>query len=191
MRYLIFLIVSNPVLTLVVTNKRGNMSEAIKKIGITTLVVASALLLMTPMLAAAANPHFIGTPTINKSISGTTATLTTSGKVAGLGSAPTQVFLTTSGVTAETECENRGGNNPPGQDATFGPTQGQVTTIQPRNGQITFNNAAPLSITVTAEQAGCPDRMTPSITSVTFFDVELHVVQGGTELIHDFGDVDP
>jgi hypothetical protein len=101
------------------------MSETIKKKGILTATIASALLLMAPMLAAAASPHFIGTPTINKSISGTTATLTTSGKVAGLGSAPTQVFLTTSGVTAETECTNKGGNNPPGQDATFGPTQGQ------------------------------------------------------------------
>ena len=113
------------------------------KIGIpAATTIASALLLMAPMLAVAQSPHFIGTPTIDKSISGTTATLTTSGKVAGLGSAPTQFFLTTSSVTAETECTNRGGNNPPGQDATFGPTQGQTTTIQPRNGQITFNDAA-------------------------------------------------
>lgn len=164
-----------------------------KKIGIpAATTIASALLLMAPMLAAAQNPHFIGTPTINKSISGTTATITTSGKVAGLGSAPTDFFLTTSSVTAETECTNRGGNNPPGQDATFGPTQGQTTTITPRNGQITFNNAAPLSITVTAEQAGCPDNQTPSITSATFFDVTLHLVQNGEEVLtFEFGDVDP
>ena len=163
------------------------------KIGIpAATTIASALLLMAPMLAVAQSPHFIGTPTIDKSISGTTATITTSGKVAGLGSAPTQFFLTTSSVTAETECTNRGGNNPPGQDATFGPTQGQTTTIQPRNGQITFNNAAPLSITVTAEQAGCPDNQTPSITSATFFDVTLHLVQNGEEVLtFDFGDVDP
>jgi hypothetical protein len=47
MRYLIFLIVSNRVLTLVVTNRRGNMSEAIKKINVptaTTVLMASALL---------------------------------------------------------------------------------------------------------------------------------------------------
>jgi len=164
-----------------------------KKIGIpAATTIASALLLMAPMLAAAASPHFIGTPTVNKSISGTTATITTSGKVAGLGSAPTQFFLTTSSVTAETECTNRGGNNPPGQDATFGPTQGQTTTIQPRNGQITFNNAAPLSITVTAEQAGCPDHQAPSITSATFSDVVLHLVQNGEEVLtFNFGDVDP
>ena len=169
------------------------MPESIKKIGIPSATIASALLLIAPILAAAASPHFIGTPTVNKSISGTTATLTTSGKVAGLGSEPTQFFLTTSGVTAETECDNHGkGANPPGQDASFGPTQGQTTTIQPRNGQITFNNAAPLSITVTADQAGCPGNMKPVLTSATFFDVVLHLVQNGQEVLtFDFGDVNP
>jgi hypothetical protein len=168
------------------------MSESLKKIGIPSATVVSALLLMAPMLAAAASPHFIGTPTINKSISGTTATLTTSGKVAGLGSAPTDFFLTTSSVTAETACTNKGGNNPPGQEATFGPTTGQTTTITPRNGQITFHNAAPLSITVTAAQAGCPDGQTPSITSATFSNVVLHLVQNGVEVLtFNFGDVDP
>jgi hypothetical protein len=170
------------------------MSETFKKMGIPTLVIATALMLMAPAIlstgAFAQNPHFIKDPTISKAISGTTATLLASGKVAGLGSDPTDVFLTTSGVTAETECVNRGGNNPPGQDATFGPTTGEVVTIQPRHGQITFNNV-PLSITVTAEQAGCPDRMQPVITSATFFDVELHVIQGEEELVFDFGDVDP
>ena len=72
-----------------------------KKIGIPgATTIASALLLMAPMLAVAQNPHFIGTPTIDKSISGTTATITTIGKVAGLGSEPTEFFLTTSRVTA-------------------------------------------------------------------------------------------
>src|SRR5438093_11399575 len=86
-------------------------------------------MIAAPSLAFAASAHFIGTPTINKFISGSTATVTVSGKVAGLGSAPTQVFLTTSGVRATTVCTNGGGHNPPGQTAVFGPTQGQITTI--------------------------------------------------------------
>lgn len=156
------------------------------------MLTAAMLASTTATAAFAGSAHFIGTPTINRAISGTTATVTTSGKVAGLGSAPTQVFLTTSGVTAKTVCTNGGGNNPPGQDATFGPTQGKITTIQPRNGQVTFNNAGPLSITVTAEQAGCPGKMTPSITSATFSDVVLHIVQNGQEVLtFNFGDVDP
>jgi len=113
-------------------------------------------------------------------------------KVAGLGSDPTQAFLTTSGVTAWTACTNKGGNNPPGQEAQFGPTQGQIVNITSRNSQITFHNATPLSITITAEQAGCPDNMTPSITSATFSDVVLHIVQNGQEVLtHNFGTVDP
>lgn len=169
------------------------MQGSLTKIGIpAATTITSALLLMAPILALAQSPHFVGTPTINKSISGTTATITTSGKVAGLGSDPTQVFLTTSGVTAETACTNKGGNNPPGQEAHFGPTQGQVANITPRNGQITFHNAAPLSIAVTAEQAGCPDHQTPSITSATFSDVVLHIVQNGQEVLtHNFGTIDP
>src|SRR5690348_226110 len=114
------------------------MTSNINKIGIPTATIATAIMLLAPMLAFAQNAHFIGTPTITKSISGARATLTVSGKVAGLGSAPTNVFLTTSGVTATTECTNGGNNNPPGQTATFGPTQGQTATITPRNGQVTF-----------------------------------------------------
>jgi hypothetical protein len=172
------------------------MSESIKKVTMLATAITAGLVLMAPVLlttgAFAQNAHFVKTPTISKTISGTTATLTTSGKIAGLGSEPTQVFLTTSGVTAETACTNKGGNNPPGQTATFGPTQGQIATIHPRNGQITFTNAAPLSITVTAAQAGCPDGMTPSITSATFSDVVLHIVQNGQEVLtYNFGTVDP
>jgi len=170
------------------------MPESTKRVTVLSTSIA-ALVLMAPVLlttgAFAQNAHFIGTPTISKTISGTTATLTVSGKVAGLGSQPVQVFLTTSAVTAETECTNKGGNNPPGQTATFGPTQGQTVNITPRHGQVTFTNAAPLSITVTAAQAGCPDGMKPSITSATFEDVTLHVVQNGEELTSNFGDVDP
>jgi hypothetical protein len=170
------------------------MSESIKKVTVLATSIA-ALVLMAPILlttgAFAQNAHFIGTPTIDKTLSGTTATITVSGKVAGLGSQPVEVFLSTSGVTAQTECENRGGNNPPGQDATLPPTEGATATITPRHGQVTFTDAAPLSITVTAEQAGCPDRMTPLITSVTFSDVTLHVVQNGEDLTFEFGDVDP
>jgi hypothetical protein len=171
------------------------MSESIRKGTVLATAITAALVLMAPVLlttgAFAQNPHFVKTPTISKTVSDDTATLLASGKVAGLGSDPTDVFLTTSGVVAETECDNPGqGANPPGQDATFGPTTGETVTIQPRHGQITFRDV-PLSITVTAEQAGCPGKMQPLITSVTFFDVEVHVVQGETELIHDFGNVDP
>ena len=167
------------------------MRKTSQAITVSAAFLAFAMM-AAPSLALAANPHFIGTPTISKVISGTTATLTTSGKVAGLGSAPVSVFLSTMGVTATTVCTNGGGHNPPGQNAVFGPTQGQITTIQPRNGQITFSNAAPLSITATAAQAGCPDSMTPLITHAIFSNVVLHIVQNNVEVLtFNFGNVDP
>ena len=193
MRYLIFLIVSNRVLTLVVTNKRGNMSETIKKMGITTLVVASALLLMAPMLAAAQNPHFVRGPTEpdKSGVNTDTVTISTSFKAAGLGNEPVDVFMAADSVDLTTECENRGGNNPPGQDLTIEDLTGPVQTITPRNGQITAS--ATLSVTVTSEQAGCPDRMQPLITSATFENVRLVIADedGNIILSHEFGDVDP
>jgi hypothetical protein len=178
------------------------MSDSIKKIRVPTTTIGLSLLLMiAPMLAAAASPHFIGTPTITKTISGTTATLIVSGEVDGLSKRLTGVSLNTSGVTARTQCTSNGGNNRPGQTATFGPTEGQLAIIQPRNGQITFKNDAPLLITVTAEQAGCPNGMTPSITSATFSDVVLAITQSTSKkfingtleevLSFNFGTVDP
>jgi hypothetical protein len=175
-------------------NSPRNYYNIKKKLTIaSTVLLAFVIIAATiPSITLAASPHFIGTPTISKFISGNTATLTTSGKVAGLGSAPTQVFLTTSGVIATTVCTNGGGNNPPGQTAVFGPTQGQIATIQPRNGQITFINAAPLSIAISAAQAGCPDSMRPVITSATFANVVLHIVQNEQEVLtYNFGNVDP
>lgn len=171
------------------------MSENLKKVRIPTLVIATALMLMAPAMlstgAFAQNAHFVGRQTIDKEVSDDTVTLLASGKVAGLGSDPTQVFLTTSAVTVETECDNRGqGANPPGQDATFGPTEGDRVDITPRNGQITYRDV-PLSVTVTSEQAGCPDRMAVLITSALFEDVTVHVIQGGEEITFEHGDVDP
>lgn len=168
----------------------------IKKLDVSAVAAAvtSALVLLAPMLAFAQNPNFVGgTPIINKTISIDNATLTVSGKVAGLGNQVTAVFLTTSGVAAETVCQNNDGNNnnnPPGQTATFGPTTtGQIQYFPPRNGQITFNDTAPLSITVTAAQIDCPAGMTALITSATFYNVTLYVQQVGTTLTYNFGNV--
>jgi hypothetical protein len=65
------------------------------------------------------------------------ASLTTVFKAPGLANLPTGAFLTSSGGTPVLQCVNPGGNNPPPKQVSFGPTQGQTTSIQPRNGQIT------------------------------------------------------
>src|SRR5689334_4762724 len=77
---------------------------------------ALAVLLLAPVSALARNVHFVGTPTCTASGS----QLCCSGKLAGLGTAPTSVQ-----VLANFTCTNRGGNNPPGQ------ASGQSAPIQP------------------------------------------------------------
>jgi hypothetical protein len=170
------------------------MSESIKKTIVPAVIVASALLLMAPMLAAAQNPHFVRGPTEpdKRGLNTDTVTISTSFKAAGLGNEPVDVFMAADSVDLTTECDNRGGGaNPPGQDLTIEDLTGPVQTITPRNGQITAS--ATLSVTVTSEQAGCPDRMAPLITSATFENVVLVIADedGNIILSEEFGDVDP
>jgi hypothetical protein len=107
-----------------------------------TVLFALAMLLGLPMGALARNIHFVGTP----SCSSVGSQLCCSGKLAGLGTAPTVVQ-----VLANFTCTNRGGNNPPGQ------ASGQSAPIPPRGGNIDFN--------VCTAGANCPDDMTPSFGS--------------------------
>ncbi|WP_406169079.1 hypothetical protein [Streptomyces sp. NBC_00996] len=93
--------------------------------------------------AIADSPHFVGNlgcDTENKNNVG----LICSGKVAGLGSTTTFVFLTADQVTATFECVNRGGNVAPGQPVVEEDVTGPVSTFpNPRKGQITFSVKAP------------------------------------------------
>lgn len=133
------------------------MPESINKGFAIPVVVASALLLMAPMLASAASPHFVGDPSCDV-VGGD---LVCSGKVAGLGN----VEEVTAFIQADVTCTNRGGNEPLGQQG------GEEQTFDVRNGQITFTD-------LTLENP-CRDGM-----SATFADVAL--VIDGTTLPIDF-----
>jgi hypothetical protein len=163
-----------------------------KGVTIPTAMVASALLLMAPMLAAAQSPHFIGTPTISKSSSGD---LTAKFKAAGLGNSATDVFITSSEVSADLQCVNKGGNPPPPKHAEFGPTEGPTTTITPRNGQITASPTLPFpaSQQELRDAADCPNpNWTVRATNILFEDVVLHIQQNDVDILtFNFGDVDP
>jgi hypothetical protein len=165
------------------------MSDSLKKIGIPSATVVSALLLMAPILAAAASPHFIGIPQITKNAN---LSLTSTFKAAGLGNVVSDVFLTSSGGTAELQCVNPGGNNPPPKLVDFGPLQGQTVTVTPRNGQITASpTIGPPPLPSPSEI--CPNRnWTIDIVSLTYENVVLHIPQGGVDILtFNFGDVDP
>jgi hypothetical protein len=171
------------------------MQNHLRKTAIPVLAITTALVLMAPMLAAAQNPHFVRDPTDPPNKSGlntSTVTISSSFKAAGLGNGPVDVFMAADSVDLTTECDNRGqGENPPGQDLTIEDLTGPVQTITPRNGQITATGT--LSVSVTSDQAGCPDRMRPLITSATFENVVLVIADeaGNIILSYEFGDVDP
>jgi hypothetical protein len=128
------------------------MSETLKKIGIPSATIASALLLMAPMLASAASPHFIGSPTCST----VTGNLECTGKVAGLGNVSTvQAFLQSTAT-----CTNQGGNTPQGL------VKGPQETLTVQNGQTVFDLTIPNP---------CPDHMVATFTNVA-------LVIGGTTL---------
>lgn len=158
----------------------------------TTLALATSIVLVMASLstaAYAANPHFIGTPKIVKNPD---FSLTASFKAAGLGNVVTDIFLTSSGGVADLQCVNPGGNNPPPKRVDFGPLQGETVTVTPRNGQVTASpSIGPPPLPSAAEL--CPNpNWSVAINSLTYFDVELHIQQGGVDILtFDFGDVDP
>ncbi|MGI0019072.1 MAG: hypothetical protein ACREAY_01230 [Nitrososphaera sp.] len=158
----------------------------------TTAAILTATVLVSAsfsVAAFAASPHFIGTPTIVKNPD---FSLTATFKAAGLGNVVSNIFLTSSGGEAVLQCVNPGGNNPPPKEVDFGPLQGQVVTVQPRNGQVTASpTIGPPALPGASEI--CPNaNWTVDIVSLTYFDVVLHIQQGGQDILtFNFGDVDP
>src|SRR5215212_4540003 len=122
-----------------------------RKIGIIAVLSLMALALAA-VPALAQSPHFIGTPTCTKSL---TTGLTCSGKAAGLGTDPTQAFLTSDSVTASYTCVNKGGNVAPGQPVVTAPFNGPTQNITPHNCQNTINATLPVP-TVPGEASKCP-----------------------------------
>lgn len=156
------------------------------------LVVLGVLALVAALApqALAASPHFIGTPSCTKSV---TSGLTCSGKAAGLGNEPANVFLTADSVTATYECVNKGGNVAPGQPTVTQNVQGPVQTITPHNGQITFSATLPAP-TPPSSKTECPNgNWSVRLTSLTYTNVVLHIEQpAGQEILsYNFGTIDP
>jgi hypothetical protein len=87
------------------TNKRGNMSEAIKKIGIPTLVVASALALVV-LATSMVTPVFAKIQEVDTSCT----------NAGGNQPGGQQSTCTGGGLTQQSENQNPSGAAPPGQN---------------------------------------------------------------------------
>src|SRR5207249_2233182 len=93
-------------------------------------------------------------------------------KAAGLANTVASAFLTSSGGSANLQCQNPGGNNPPPKQVSFGPLQGQTVTIQPRNGQITATTGPLGPPPVPSASQICPNpNWHVVIVSVTYTNV--------------------
>jgi hypothetical protein len=147
-------------------------------------------LLVTAPPASAASAHFKkgGTPVCTVSTSGSTASTTCSGVLAGLGNGDVDLNTTVSG-SATYQCQNQGSNIAAGQNKVLvGPVTAptHIPGNEIKNGNLSFTtNPAVLSApsTVTGAEAGCPN---PNWTGVnptlTVTNITLTISQGGTLL---------
>lgn len=154
------------------------------------LALVAAAFMAVPSAAFADSPHFVVTPTCTKSL---VTGLDCSGKAAGLGNSPANVFLTADSVTAQYTCVNHGGNVAPGQPVVTQNVQGPTETIPPHNGQITFD--ATLGVPPAPDPAvDCPNgNWSVRLDSLTYANVVLHIQQsaGSDVLSFSFGTIDP
>jgi hypothetical protein len=161
------------------------------------LIVVGALGL-TASIAVAASPHFKkgGSPTCT--ISGGTASKTTScsTSIAGLGNEDLLATLTTSGSAVYT-CQNNGGNQAPGQNKVLvGPsvTPAFFDADQIKNGNLSFTIANTLTspATVSAAAAGCPNANWTGVNPVlTVTDISLVIEQPVGTVIFSCSASDP
>lgn len=184
------------------------MPDSIKKLGIRTGTIASAIMLMiVPAIlstgAFAVPPdeitrdgglHFVGVPDlkVNKVVNEfgrvTSASLTATGEVAGAGTQATATLTATAEVTQG--CLNKGGNEPRGLQRTEETVTGSET-FETRQGRGTFTVTTE-AITAPSEGFTCPSaNMTPVLVSVDFTDITLTVTSQTGTTTAIFPDQDP
>lgn len=148
------------------------------------LVAAVAVAaLFAPTAALAANVHFVNGPTFTDN--GTT--LTTTGKLAGLGNQDLKITVSVTGIATKITCTNPGGNQAPGQNkpgVTASGTQ-TITRNEIKNGTVTIRVTTLEPARLTPKQAGCPNNnWTAAIDDVSFTSATITVVQGGETVLN-------
>ena len=142
------------------------------------LAALSVIALIAPTAALAANVHFVKGPTFTDN--GTT--LTTTGKLAGLGNGDIKITVAVKGIATKITCTNPGGNQAPGQNKPGVTASGDQTISRDeiKNGSVNISVTTAEPAQLTPKQAGCPNnRWTADIDDVEFTSATITVVQGG------------
>lgn len=142
-----------------------------------------AVVLIAPA-ALAANVHFVKGPSFTDN--GTT--LTTTGKLAGLGNEDLKITVAVTGIATKITCTNPGGNQAPGQNKPGVTADGSqtISSDQIKNGSVTIKVTTAEPSRLTARQAGCPNnRWTATIDDVSFSRATITVVQGGEVVLQE------
>ena len=155
------------------------------------LIVALGLIVITAQPSLASSPHFKkgGSPTCTITSTGSSASVTCSASLSGLGGETLEIDLTVKGF-AVYQCQNPSEQNEPrGQNKVLvGPVTAPtiIPADQIKNGNVSFTtNAAVLTAptTVSGTAAGCNnDKWTGVNPTLTVTDILLTIDQGGVRL---------
>jgi len=140
-----------------------------------------ACVLGLSVLAITATAAFAAVSNHNPSFTDQGTTLSSTGKLTGLGNGDIVVTLTATGTPSAT-CTNKGGNQAPGQNPATVTTSGgeAIPAGAIKNGTVTYNVSTAAPAQPTPQAAGCPSgNWTAAITDVAFTSATVTVTQGG------------
>jgi hypothetical protein len=145
-----------------------------KRLFVACLVGVSVFAITATSALAAVTNH-------NPTFTDNGTTLSSTGKLTGLGNGDIFVSVSATGTPSAT-CTNKGGTQAPGQNpAAVTVTGGEsIPASEIKNGTVMYDVTTSPPAQPTAQQAGCPNgNWTAAITDIAFTSATVTVTQGG------------